>query len=172
MDSILQPRDNVLKIEKQQMRHVPKVHAPPPLSPEMMLVHTFEKLLSILTFRTAKKKTKKKLNVAFFFLFFLSSIWEILTSWLGDYQQWQHTALSNSTVAASSQKYSNGKPWDSHSASLSRNNCLWPTVKIPTEKHQSGTWKGAAIQKWISVWMLRCCHNQKWCADTPSLIMG
>lgn len=42
------------------------------------------------------------------------------TSWLKDYQQWQHAGLSNISLPTSSQKYGDGRP--SHSA-LQRNWC-------------------------------------------------
>lgn len=68
------------------------------------------------------------------------------------------SSLSNRLFPGSSQKYSNGKPSDSHSASLPRNNCECdpPCWYLKTNRENKVEHKGAAIQKQISVWMWRC----------------
>lgn len=75
--------------------------------------------------------------------------------------------MSNSILPASSEKYSNAKPFrvfDNTSASLYRNKCdcdhlCWYLTDSKTHADYKVEHKGAIIQNLISVWVLLFCQN-------------
>lgn len=113
---------------------------------------------------------KFQFTLLFFFLQPRLSFEKPLTSWLQDYQQWQHFSFLRSTVMANPQSHT-----QHHCAetSVSVTHCA-DTLKH-THWQQSGTQRcnDSKTDFSLNVTVLsKPCHNQRYCRDNPSVKVG